>query len=651
MPVKNGPWKPGTKTQEHMLPRFRGISPQKRMQTAVDRVLHEDISQAQAARECGVSASRLNQHVRKAREQNEAAEARSEQYAEKRAGRGTAGPLDDQKLVVPPIGEFVRKYFDGFVCWNCNVHHEVPKFHDEMLDTATDDDIKRLLINLPPGHAKSTMVTVFSTIYEIVKNRNSMTGIVSASSDLATSFVRQIAELLTVPEMYEHSSANLIDDYGPFREGDVTWTDEMFYVSRRFGGSEKDATVKAYGIGSRLYGPRLHRMVLDDIADTDNQVNPDQVAKQLRKISRECNSRVGPNGKIIIVGTRVMPGDVYTHLLQFDGYKRIRYPVIIDDVAQTTLWPEHFSYANAQAERHGMTAESFELIWQNSELPSIGATFTQDQIDKCHDKDRVLGDVPANTQLIVGIDPAGAGDQAGYTAMVLIALDRATGMRYLVDIVNHKQMRPPALKQQILTWAERYNLYEIRVESNGLQSQLVQYNQDLLFPLANMGVRVTGHNTHGGSGRGGKWDPDWGVGSMGPRVHNRQLSLPWGNDANTRKKVGQLEKQMVQFPSKTTPSDILMALWFAEIGCRDAWIAQSIPPFDPRTTRKWPRRITMNRKVVDFGEGVRLPTNAEVMGYSMWSPHTPPERLIKLRSFGQEIQVDPDDHPDPGGIS
>lgn len=644
MGERRGTWQPKTKTQANMLRQYRSWSPQRRMAKAVELVLTEKgMTQAQASRDLGVSPSRLSEHVKAAREKRAAADARAAVYADERAGTAvpTAGPLDDQRTRVGGIRDFVRRYFGGLQCWDCHVHHEVPEYHFEMLEAATDPSIKRLMVNLPPGHAKSWNLTTLSTVYEIVKDRNSMTGIVSAGSDLAAAFVGQIANLLTVPELYENSAGNLIDDFGPFRDTDSAWTADFFYVSRRTS-HEKDPTVKAYGIGSRLYGPRLHRMILDDVADTDNQVNPDQIAKQLLKITREADSRVGNNGKLIIAGTRVQPGDLYTHLLQLEGYTRIRYPVIVDANAQLTLWPEHFDFAAAQKKRKDLTPEGFELIWQNSELPSVGAAFTRDQLEKCHDPDRILGEVPPNVQILLGLDLAGSGPQSGYTALVCLALDRQTSKRYLIDIVNQRQMRPAQLKAQLLEWAERYKPYALVVEQNGLQQQLVQNNEDLLFPLAERGVRVTGHQTHGKASRGGKWDDEWGVASMGPMVHNTQLSLPWGMDANTRRKVGMLEDQMVQFPSKTVPQDILMALWFAELSARDAWQAQLISAFDPRTTKKWPPRILNKRKVISFGEGVRTPTNAEVQGYSMWSPNAPPERFRTIRSFGQDVLVSED---------
>src|SRR3546814_12260036 len=57
------------------------------------------------------------------------------------------------------------------------------------------------------------------------------------------------------------------------------------------------------------------------------------------------------------------------------------------------------------------------------------------------------------------------------------------------------QLKAPMLKAQLFEWPERYywSLRELRVESNGLQSQLVQYNDAINQRMTAKGVRVCPH--------------------------------------------------------------------------------------------------------------------------------------------------------------
>lgn len=614
------------KTQAKMLAKYRGWNAQRRMQEAIRLVQEEGYTQAGAARDCGVSREQLNRQLRKVREAAAKLEERAEAARQERAARQVEYmrevPADirdpeepkapalgiNETRRIPPIDEFYRKYFSSFPCLDCGVHHPVPAFHDEMMAKAVDPDVKRLLINVPPYHSKSHCITFLTTLYEIVRDPNSQHAIVSKASDLAMAFVQQIANALTDPEVYG-TGPNVIDDFGPFNDGSPGWTQKGFYVAGRQS-LEKDPTLSAYGIGTQIYGRRFTRIVCDDIADVENQVNPDQIEKMRRKITQEFNSRVGKNGKLIVVGTRVAPNDIYSLLLPLPSYEQLRYPCVLDEVERKTLWPDHFGWPQVEQARGEMSAEQFELVYQNSDMVTIGASFTPEHLERCHDMERGLGHVPPNCDLVAGLDPAGAGAQAGYTAMVLLALDRTTNKRYLVDLVNVKSMKAPQLKDQILDWADRYKLRELRVENNGIQGNLVQYNDDLLRPLTDRGVRVTGHTTHSGHGRGGKWDADFGVETMAPMFHNGQISIPWLG-VETRRRVEELQKQLYQFPTKGATSDLVMALWIAELGCRDLVKSRTVMAFDPRTTEKWPKRIRRRRKVISFGEGVRTPSAAE----------------------------------------
>jgi hypothetical protein len=643
-------WTPRGKQEQGMHWRYRGWSPSRRMQTAFEKVLEQGLTQAEAARIYGISRSHLNKKLAAHRDELKQREERSAEAAARRREHRPVVPVTDETDVpsvtasepdlsselpgrgsldcqpaipspgplgikegrrIPPIGEFVRRYFDGFKCFDCGVHHEVPAFHDEMMEFAKDPTIKRGLMLVPPGHSKSTCVTVWCTVHDLYEDPNAMISIISAGGDLAEAFVYQIANLLTDVRLYEDCSGNPIDELGALRQPGSGWSQKGFYVGRI--SPEKDPSVRAYGWGSKIYGRRQHKIILDDLADVDNQSNPDQVEKMRRKIVREYDSRVGDNGKLIAVGTRIHPDDIYSHLMPLKDYHIYKRSCIVDEHLGLTLWPDHFGIDAANRARGRMTPAEFELIYQNAEVPTTEAIFTEDQLKRCHDDSRSLGMVPPGCVTFIGIDPAGAGEQAGYTSMICLAVDPRVGVRYLVDIVNQKQMRAYQMKDQIFEWVAMYKPREIIVEANGLQSQLVQYNQELLVPLAEKGVRVTGHLTHGGRGRGGKHDPEFGVQAMAPLFHNAVVNLPY-QDINTRRKVGELEHQLVRFPHGLV-TDMVMAFWIAETGVKMFQQTQLIEPFDARGTSRWPKRITRRRQIWDPSEGtLRAATHEEQRG-------------------------------------
>jgi len=236
-------------------------------------------------------------------------------------------------------------------------------------------------------------------------------------------------------------------------------------------------------------------------------------------------------------------------------------------------------------------------VYQNVDIPGLGASFTQEMLDACKDTSRTIGHYESDWRLIAGLDPAGGNKDSGYTAFSLIGVDLKTGKRFLVDQVAVKSMKAPQMKDQIISWTEKYPLFEWRVENNGLQSQLVQYNTEIIQYLAKKGVRVVPHTTHKN-----KWDPQFGVESLAPLMTAEMFSIPWGN-APTCKMFQPVIEEFVAFPMGML-SDRVMSTWFADLGCRDLLARAHLPLFNERM--KVPARVRRRRHIVDFqGQGVR----------------------------------------------
>lgn len=571
--------------------RYKDWSKQRRYEAAIDKVLHSGWTQKEASEQYGISRQHLNSRVQDAREA-EQLRVREEKEASHIGPVAAAATPSGDKL---PFNVWFERYFGGWTCPDCGVHHDLPAFHQEMIDAIQDPEARRVLINLPPYHAKSTMVTVFDTVYKICYDRNYRTIIVSKSKDFAQVLVRQIQEILTNEEIYEFSEASLIQDFGIFKpDGQSVWNQNEFVVAGRTR-AEKDPTVLALGFGSQIYGRRADEIKFDDVATLENSRNPERVMGMLEWIDKEALSRIGKTGRAVWVGTRVSAGDIYLTLGGRPGYKVIRYSLIVDDHTEEVLWPEHFPFSQALIHRSEMSPADFQLVYQNVDVPGLGASFTEEMMDMSKDMSRVRGHFESHWRLVAGLDPAGGNKSSGYTAFTLLGVDLQTGQRYLVDQIAVKQMKSPQMKQQILEWSTSYPIYEWRVEANGVQSQLIQYDREIIGALAQMGIRVTPHVTTGHN----KWDAEFGVESMAPMWHAEMVSIPWGN-APTRQIFQPTIEEFIGFPMAVT-SDRVMSWWFAELGIRDLMKRQHLPLFDSRM--RVPGRVKKRRRVVSFSDG------------------------------------------------
>lgn len=493
---------------------------------------------------------------------------------------------------MPPRDEFYDLYFSGFRCPSCKVRHETPVFHRE-IRAAADAGHRRLLVNLPPYHAKSTEITVNDTVFDIVRDPNLRTIIVSKSLSFARLFIGQLQELLENRDLYLDAPRNLVDDWGPFR-GQGAWSSEQFFVAGRTT-SEKDATVQALGVGGQIYGRRADKIKFDDVATLENQGTPERVASMLEWIDKEALSRIGFQDPAWFVGTRVTPGDIYGHLRKRDGYVTLEYPAIMDESRELMLWGDHFTYADAVARRAEMTPQDWQLVYQQVASAGAMADFPWETLERGLDPSRTTGHFDPNWILVAGLDLAGGTRRAGFTCGTIVGIDRE-GRRYLVDTFNRQAMRPAALRDQLIMWGESYPLTELRVEKNGLQAQLVQYNDEIARPLAALGVRIVPHQT-----QGNKWDQDFGVRSMAPLFGGEMISVPWATGQD-RAIWQPLLDQLSLFPLGAV-NDRVMSLWFADLAARDHQRRGSMPLFSQQ--QRVPERVARRRMIYTPGEGLR----------------------------------------------
>ena len=598
-----------TKAEETMDARYRDWSKSRRIEAALSKIVNDGWVQAEAARRYGLNRPHLSTLVKGAREAAEKVELREADQAERRAQ-----PAKNLKQEMPSFKVWFDRYFGNMECPDCEEHHELPEFHLEMQAASQSTSTRRVLINCGTFHAKSTIITVLDTVYDICENRNSRTAIVSKASDLAEAFLYSISEFLTNHDLYalNHDDEcgdydngwafcpgghDLILDYGPFRGTNSTWTNSRIYVEGRTT-AEKDPTVLALGVEKQIYGRRFDKIKFDDIADIENQRNPDRVTSMMRWIDKMALTRIGKKGKAVFVGTRVNAGDIYAVLKQRSNYEILSFPTVkefeqVDADGNVTqegevLWPEHFPYDHAMDFKEEMTDADFQLIFQQVDLPGAGAAFTPETMETCRDDTRSVGHFSPEWRRIGGIDPAAS----GYTAFTMMGVDLSSGKRYVIDSVAHKGMRAYQLKDLMLEWTDIYGPSTWRVENNGLQSQIVQYDRELVRTLALRGVSVEPHTTHGN-----KWDPQFGVESMAPLMNAGMFSIPWATPAD-RIVMLPLVEEFLGFPMVAL-SDRVMSSWFTEIACKELLERSHLPLFNERM--HVPARLRRKRSVVDFG--------------------------------------------------
>jgi hypothetical protein len=457
----------------------------------------------------------------------------------------------------------------------------------------------RVLINVPPEHAKSTVITINYVTYRLAVDPNVRIIVVSKTQGMARKFLSAIKTRLSHPNWIKLQTA--FGPNGGYKADSQTWSADMIYLGSGRDSGEKDPTVQALGFGSQIYGARADLIILDDVVMNSNA---HEWEKQIEWLQKEVITRLGRHGKLLIVGTRVAPVDLYKMIRdgqQWTGGKSpftyFAQPAVLEFDEKPKNWKTLWPWTDRpEGDKDEASAEGLYPKWDGPSLftrrsevaPSVWAMVYQQEdvvedaifapaaVAGCVNGMRKRGPLkqgapghPKNLEsayTVIGLDPA----MTGNTAAVVLTYNRADSMIYVLDAVNMTDPTPMKIRALIEEWVQRYKPQELRIEINAHQKAYA-LDDDLRNWLSMYGCQLNSHFT----GKN-KWDTSFGVASMaslfgslrdGRHQDNNSIELP-SNEGSEGLKA--LVQQLITWkPETRNPSDCVMALWFAVIRVRE----------------------------------------------------------------------------------
>lgn len=533
-----------------------------------------------------------------------------------------------QFVTVPEFPVFAERYLrqplplHQLRAWDVLEGVDPREFHPSMQFQRGEAPGKFTILNFPPDHGKSTTWSVNWVTWLIARDPNIRILIVSKTELLARKFLSAVKSHLTSGMYHELQAA--FSPQGGWRDSDQSWRENMIYVRGR-DHADPHPTVQTLGIGSQIYGSRADVIILDDVEDFGNVGMYD---KHSDWISREVISRLEPeHGRLLVVGTRVAPMDLYRYMRDnsrtMDGepfYTYFAQPAILEGSSShfsqwRVLWPERM-HAKALSNKRAAfpNPRRFELVYQQNDV-SDDAPFPIQAVQASINRQRYPGLMhPGVTghrkqgmnglYIIAGLDPA----TVGATAVVVVGVCKLTGKRYVLDAYNKRGATPQWTIDRIKSVTDKYSVKEWRIERNAFQRFLTQL-PEVKDWLGARGVILKEHNTHNN-----KWDEDWGVetliplflscvdiaadGQMTPRVDMDKalIELP---ALSHRPAIAELVNQLQVWEpemSKATPTDLVMALWFAECGVKQYLVGSTFT--DTHMRSKFISRASLQAQTV-----------------------------------------------------
>lgn len=453
-------------------------------------------------------------------------------------------------------------------------------FHLRLIHTATKR--RRGLIEYPAAHGKTTIVSTTLPIWQMSRDPDVRIADLAKNEEEAKSIMLAIhAELL--------GNDRLIADWGPFKPEDPgkPWTLGFFQVHHRRK-IAKEHSFAVFGAGARTaLGYRTDWSICDDVVTEKNSETPEQRSKLAQWFSQTVMTMGEKfDARLTVVGTRFHPEDLYGDL---EDTKRFReeFPddvfflqkedAIESEEEQAPLWPEQWPWQRLMVQKLQMGTLDFNKRFRNIAVDPSRMVFREEHLyggrvggetfPGCLDDGYCIGDgQTADMAGFAGFDPAiGRTRHAKFCAWIGLAVGSCPKHErcfWVLDL-ERLQMTLPQQADMILAKHEDWKLLESRVEGNAYQAGLVDVLKTVMDQRG-IAVAIREHLTS----RENKTDPEIGVRGMAPWFEQGKVHIPWG-DAHSRKRMGQLVDELVQFPSGRT-TDTVMAFWFAWLGAKDA---------------------------------------------------------------------------------
>jgi hypothetical protein len=536
------------------------------------------------------------------------------------AGKGVKADLKNLKDIT--FEEFSTQFlesklFEHQLSWIDLIEGREPRWlHPNMI--YEPGAANRVLLNVPPEHAKSTTITINYVTYALSVNPNIRIIIVSKTQGMARKFLSAIKTRLDHPSWIKLQMA--FGPNGGYKADSPTWSADMIYLGAGRDSGEKDPTVQALGFGSQIYGARADLIILDDVVMNSNA---HEWEKQIEWLQKEVITRLGRHGKLLIVGTRVAPVDLYKQIrdgsnwtggkspftycampavLEFDEKpfnwrtlwaKTDRPEGDVDEQDADGLYPKWDGPA-LFTRRSEVAPSVWAMVYQQEDVTE-DAIFAPSAIAGSVNGMRKRGPLKAGTPghpkhiegfTVIGIDPA----MTGATAAVAATYNKADGKIYILDVANMTEPTPAKIRNLIEEWVIKFRPQELRIEINAHQKAYA-LDEDLRQWLSAYGCTLNPHFT----GKN-KWDTSFGVASMatlfgslrdGRFQDNNLIELP-SNEGSEGLKA--LVQQLITWkPDTRNATDCVMALWFAVIRIRE--LMQKSSNMTRYANNRWTTRV------------------------------------------------------------
>ena len=393
---------------------------------------------------------------------------------------------------------------------------QVPAPHHRLLmaelEKVARGTTRRLMVQMPPGAAKSTYASILFPAWWLARRPES--SIIAA------------CHTLSLAEHFGRSLRGLVSEHGP-RLGYALEAGNR--AARRFA-TDAGGQYFATGTAGPMVGRRADLVLIDDPiksqAEADSRAHRDRLWEWFRA---DLTTRLKPQGRIVLIMTRWHPDDLAGRLLdeaaadrRAAGWTVLRLPALAEAgdplgrAPGTPLWPEWEDADSLAARRAALGERSWAALYQQRPRLREGGLFA---IDRLPVLDAAETEQPVRS--VRAWDLAATAGHAGDPDWTVgIRLSRTPTGRYVIDDLVRLRGGPGAVEAAIRATAER--------DGKGVAIGLPQDpGQAGRAQIAYLTRQLAGFRVHGSPESGSKETRAMPVASQADAGNLALLRAPW----------------------------------------------------------------------------------------------------------------------------
>lgn len=339
----------------------------------------------------------------------------------------------------------------------------------EKLMAVERGDIKRLLVCLGPGSAKSTYGTLLFSSWYMGKHPTHRMIMAGYNGGFAKKWGKRIRNMIDAPDFMRVFNVGIDPSSSAADEWNTTEDGE--FVSK--------------GVGSGIAGVRANLIVIDDpIANRKDAESKTKREELIKWYEDDLSTRLVPSGAMVLIQTRWHEEDLAGYIIENEGddWEQVIIPSLCEDAETDPLgrkegeavWPT-WQTAEELRKIQARNPQGFSGLYQQRPVPDEGGMFKRVWL-------KYYASEPTDGIITMSVDTANKDTKrADYTVATI--WKRVGKDHYLLKVYREK-LEFVDLVRKVKMWAHDWSPNAILIEDKASGQQLIQtLNRTSSFPF------------------------------------------------------------------------------------------------------------------------------------------------------------------------